>query len=808
MPYSIRKVGSQYCLYLKDSGKKLGCHKTKAGAEAQRRAIEMRKHAAAKQSVIFLDIDGVLNTEPQLPADQHGPEHLNPELIGRLQSLVASTGAKIVVSSSWRHKFSAEEIGQMLASGYPGLDAAVIDATAGDGEESRGQRILDWLQAHPDVGPYVILDDSPMGNGQDQVGSHWVQVDPRTGLTDENIQAAETILGNEKPKAASRNLILRIATGAAEMRTATFDGKERIVLPVVGLVEGVIWPINAEHPEFVPADTISLIPQGWNGRPVFASLGHPLNEDGEQVSGNSPDHLEDSIGMVFNAHSDGKRLLMEAWLDPTKPEAQKVIARVNAGHPIEVSVGAFVIEESAKGTFGGKRYDSIWREIIPDHLAILPEGDEGACSVAMGCGIRTAKVHTLSSEGQVSYEPQGPAEYKSMVESLGPEFLQAHLFTHCMDVIIPAIEKKGGKVDDPNAFCGWWKQENSMANPKAMSAFAERVSKSLKNIDVLKELHAFGDGVAVYETAAGKMYRQDYAVANTGEITFGKERVEVEPVMYYEPVDVKAAKGARHSAADMAKIQAMHDHTVELGATCVGAPKAASAHPCGCGNNSEEEIVMKNRTKEQREELVKALRAKLCPKLVTRLDALKGSSGDLIDAIISGIKDKLKLSDAAAEDLANLDESTLVELAGMSVPDAKPEGAEGDGNNKDGKEPPAPPAPPAAPVAAAAKTPQTEEEFLAAAPESIRNLVADAKAKEAARVTDLVKVLKGAQSEYTEDELKAKPVKELERLVRALKVNTPKVDFGVNAPKGSEEEGDAPKPINIEDRIKAARSKK
>lgn len=570
MPYSIRRHGRKYCLILKSSGKNLGCHDTKEGAEAQRRAIEMNKHA-------------------------------------------------------------------------------------------------------------------------------------------------------------SRHLILRGAASTGLMRAAEFEGKPHVVVPVVALVEGVIWPINAPHPEFVPADTFSMVPQGWNGRPVFASIGHPVDDTGNQVTGNSPRTLETAIGTVFNTRVDGKKLLMEAWIDPSKPGAQELLDRVNSGKPVEVSVGAFVICEDTGGSYAGKQYDAIWRDIIPDHLALLPEGDEGACSVSMGCGIRAAQVNELAD----------------------------------ITAEVPVIDK-------------------------------EKLLKALKAADPMKEIIAFDEGVCVYEALSGKIYRQGYT--QEGEaVIFAAERVEVEPVTYYQPVGISLtdAKGARHSAADMARIQAMHDHTMELGAKC--------AQQVATYSSKENEM---KRTKEQREELIKALRAKVCSKCIARLDALaKAKGGDLIDAIIGGIKEKYGLSDAAAQDLVNLEESTLVELAGMAAPEPPAEDPSKD-PAKEGKDPNAPPPP----AAAAAKTPQTEEEFLAIAPESIKADLTAHRAAQAAKKAALVTALKTAQKEYSEADLNKMTVAELERVQR-LCAGRKTVDFGVNVPAGDQTVDAAPAPINIGERL-AAKNKK
>jgi len=40
----IKQVGDQWCLYTKDGSRKLGCHASKAEAEAQERVIVERQH--------------------------------------------------------------------------------------------------------------------------------------------------------------------------------------------------------------------------------------------------------------------------------------------------------------------------------------------------------------------------------------------------------------------------------------------------------------------------------------------------------------------------------------------------------------------------------------------------------------------------------------------------------------------------------------------------------------------------------------------------------------------------------------------
>jgi len=190
------------------------------------------------------------------------------------------------------------------------------------------------------------------------------------------------------------------------IRTATFDDREHLVVPVIALVEGVIHAVNAPEPELVLADEISQAPQGWNGRPVVA--GHPIRNN-EPVSANDPRVLEsEGFGTLFNTHMDGTQLKTEAWLDPLRAQkvgkkAEEIIQRVQNGELIEISVGAFITSEAVTGEHKGEKFSAIWREIVPDHLAMLKEGSIGACSVEMGCGApRMAHMYTLSAKGYTS----------------------------------------------------------------------------------------------------------------------------------------------------------------------------------------------------------------------------------------------------------------------------------------------------------------------------------------------------------------------------------------------------------------------
>jgi hypothetical protein len=195
--------------------------------------------------------------------------------------------------------------------------------------------------------------------------------------------------GNAHIISPMRPHLVGLKATVGEVRLETFEGREHVVLPVVALVEGVIHASNSATPELVLAEEFGKVPQGWDGRPVM--MNHP-EMGGAKVSANSPAVLERwQIGTVFHSRVKDKRLLMEAYLDPARveavgTEAVALLEKARAGELVEVSVGVFVASEEAAGEFNGLRFVGIWRDIVPDHLALLPEGAVGACNVDMGCG--------------------------------------------------------------------------------------------------------------------------------------------------------------------------------------------------------------------------------------------------------------------------------------------------------------------------------------------------------------------------------------------------------------------------------------
>jgi hypothetical protein len=178
----------------------------------------------------------------------------------------------------------------------------------------------------------------------------------------------------------------------SQLRNAEYQGTSYIVAPVISAVgDTVIFPANAPYPEFVPAEVLSLATESRNFRPVV--MNHPINDSGEYCSANSPEILEKyCYGFVFNSRFEDGRVKSEIWLDPVRAsavgsEAERVIERLQSGEIVEVSEGSYVTIDEVSGIYNGDEYNGVWTLCIPDHLATLSEGVEGACSIAkQGCG--------------------------------------------------------------------------------------------------------------------------------------------------------------------------------------------------------------------------------------------------------------------------------------------------------------------------------------------------------------------------------------------------------------------------------------
>lgn len=163
--------------------------------------------------IIFLDIDGVLNKalvssgseeSDILEVKPYG--WMNKSLVENLNEITTKTGAKIVVSSTWRRKTKEENQEMLKAFGVTG---EVIGQTPHLGKYTvRGNEIKAWLVENKEVigcwywdfNQYVIIDDdSDMLLEQ---ANNFINTDPWIGLSKRSaykaIRKLETMINAPK----------------------------------------------------------------------------------------------------------------------------------------------------------------------------------------------------------------------------------------------------------------------------------------------------------------------------------------------------------------------------------------------------------------------------------------------------------------------------------------------------------------------------------------------------------------------------------------------------------------------------------
>lgn len=181
--------------------------------------------------VIFLDVDGVLNSMRSFcvapkPAEYRCfedwvYESIDPIAVALIDRLITENECKLVISSSHRQTFftgktEPMELGdeqvwprwehrldEMRAYfGKMGLKNtdAIISCTPDIVNTIRGGEIQAWLERHPEVTHYAIIDDdSDMTDEQKE--SHFAHTSTNDGFSFDNFRQVEVMLGKvEKPK--------------------------------------------------------------------------------------------------------------------------------------------------------------------------------------------------------------------------------------------------------------------------------------------------------------------------------------------------------------------------------------------------------------------------------------------------------------------------------------------------------------------------------------------------------------------------------------------------------------------------------
>ena len=324
--------------------------------------------------------------------------------------------------------------------------------------------------------------------------------------------------------------------GAA--RKETLAGVEYTVVPCVALVEGVLQPSNASGPELALATEFGRLPEAWNGRPLI--MNHPTNTDGVALSANIPSVLESSaFGQIYNTILDGDKLKTELWINDARVtslggDVKQSVDRLLGGEEVvEVSVGIYVARELSAGTYKGQEYSIIWRDVVPDHLAILSEGSIGACSNAMGCG-----APRINSGGG---DQQGDQQNGSGATQDGPRAY----YINCG--CTPTNASEGDKkpifqrirelLGDKGTmeFNLATNNENISDGDVRTALYAALDQRDIDGYIIAIFHNDTGSGNVVYEIWSGSIYEQGFTV--TDEIvTLSESRQQVRPITKFVPM--------------------------------------------------------------------------------------------------------------------------------------------------------------------------------------------------------------------------------------------------------------------------------
>jgi hypothetical protein len=145
------------------------------------------------RKIIFLDIDGVMNSINTRPQDPRGlADFLDPRNVSVLNAIVEATGAVVVVSSTWRLSTSFAALQASFAEA--GCVAEIVDVTPDIDQRQRVLEVAAWLerQATPPSRFVVLDDDYDMPAFPDKL----VRTSKQYGLSPRDLPAVLAILAD------------------------------------------------------------------------------------------------------------------------------------------------------------------------------------------------------------------------------------------------------------------------------------------------------------------------------------------------------------------------------------------------------------------------------------------------------------------------------------------------------------------------------------------------------------------------------------------------------------------------------------
>ncbi len=130
------------------------------------------------RTIIFLDIDGVLNSD-ETTDTICGCRGIESQKVALLKQLVNAMSAELVLTSTWRsewmsgNKEKITELGRYLEKKLEEYDLKISDETPSYEWYLRAKEVIAYLKNRRDINRILILDDEDFNWEKHHLGNYW-----------------------------------------------------------------------------------------------------------------------------------------------------------------------------------------------------------------------------------------------------------------------------------------------------------------------------------------------------------------------------------------------------------------------------------------------------------------------------------------------------------------------------------------------------------------------------------------------------------------------------------------------------------